>query len=203
MDTSSVSGVRFYLADSHPTFLRLAALEIAMKLHQTLGLTALVAAVALAGCAQPMRRDSPPPGSPPGSPTLEVPTSGSVDATAPNARRSKPRMPPRPQPPAGNEELPVTPAEPAREDTGEIRAAGSLTGVPVCDRYLASFKQCHTTIGQSAPTQIDERYDRLRATLTRKSGTPEGRAEISRSCKDYAANVATALGDRKCGDPSR
>lgn len=176
-----------------------------MNLHKTLGLTALAFALtlALAGCAQPMRRDGPGSRSPP--PTLEESTRGEVDSTAPAG--TPPKRKPRPtqpaQPPAGSEELPVTPAEPAREDVGDTRPAGSLTGVPVCDRYLASYKQCHASIGQSAPTQIDERYERILATITRKSGTPEGRAEISATCKNLAALVTEALNGRTCGDPPR
>jgi len=173
-----------------------------MNLHKTLGLTALAASLALAGCAQPMRRDGP--GSRPMPPTMEESTRGDVETTAPAAppRKRKPRPTPSVQPPAGSEELPVTPAEPAREAVGVTRPAGSLTGVPVCDRYLASYKQCHVTIGQSAPTQIDERYQRIRATITRKSGTPEGRAEISATCKNLAELVTEALNGRKCGDPA-
>ncbi len=93
----------------------------------------------------------------------------------------------------------MTPLEPAREITGA--AAGSRTGVPICDRYLASFRQCETTIGQHTPQQIDQRYARIRAALMRKSGTPEGRAEISRSCKVLDRAMQAGLGKRKCGDP--
>ncbi len=170
-----------------------------MNLQRALGVTSLAAVLLLAGCAQPVRGDR----RASDAPTLEESTRGRSDSTAP-AARSRPRpAPERPSPAPVSEELPVTPAEPAREDTGNIRPTGSLTGVPVCDRYLASFKQCHTTIGQSSPTQVDERYERLRETLSRKSGTPEGRAEISQSCKEYAASVAAALSGRKCGDPPR
>ncbi|MEO6065218.1 MAG: hypothetical protein ABIP49_05510 [Lysobacterales bacterium] len=173
-----------------------------MNLYKTFGLTVLAATVALAGCAQPMRRDGP--GSRPMAPNMDGSTRGDVESTAPAAPpKRKPRSTPPMQPPAGSEELPVTPAEPAREEVGDSRPAGSLTGVPVCDRYLASYKQCHATIGQYAPTQIDERYQRIRDTLTSKSGTPEGRAEISATCKNLAALVTEALNGRKCGDPAR
>lgn len=171
-----------------------------MKVFRTSRVPFLLALVVLAGCAQPMRRND----SPARAPDREESSRGEVRSAPPGspAATRKPRKDPPAQPaPPDSEEMPVTPAEPAREETGEIRPAGSLTGVPVCDRYLASFRQCHTTIGQSSPTQIDQRYDSLRDTLTRKSGTPEGRAEISRMCKDFAASVASALGDRKCGDP--
>lgn len=172
-----------------------------MNLHQALRFSSIVAALALAGCAQPMRRDSPPVD----PPAYERSTRGDVESARREQPRATPRQPSKRElpPPAGSEELPVTPAEPEREDTGDMRPTGSLTGVPVCDRYLASFKQCHTTIGQSSPAQVDERYQRLRETLTRNSGTPEGRAQISRDCKGYAASVTSALGDRKCGDPPR
>jgi len=99
--------------------------------------------------------------------------------------------------------LPVTPAEPEREAVVPERPAESLTGVPVCDRYLASYRQCHSTIGQSTPAAIDERFERLRANMVRQSGTPEGRAQISALCKSLAAHVQDALAGRKCGDPPR
>jgi len=83
------------------------------------------------------------------------------------------------------------------------RPAGSLTGVPVCDNYLASYRQCHKTIGQAAPAAIDGNFERLRDSLVRESGTPEGRAQISGRCKNLAALVQEALAGRKCGDPPR
>ncbi len=171
-----------------------------MNLQQSLGWSSLAAVLVLAGCAQPVRRDS----TSTGAPAMEESTRQG-DRVAPESRRmDTPRPAPRrARPEPVSEEMPMTPAEPARESAGEIRPTGSLTGVPVCDRYLASFKQCQTSIGQSSPAQVDERYDRLRQTLTSKSGTPEGRAWISQQCKQFAASVAEALDGRKCGDPPR
>ncbi len=97
----------------------------------------------------------------------------------------------------------MTPSEPERVAVPVARPAGSPTGVPVCDNYLASYRQCHTTIGQTAPAAIDQNFERLRDSMVRQSGTPEGRAQISGQCKGLAALVQEALGSRKCGDPPR
>ncbi len=97
----------------------------------------------------------------------------------------------------------MTPLEPERVAVPPGRPAGSLTGVPVCDQYLASYRQCHTTIGQATPAAIDANFERLRDSMVRQSGTPEGRAQISGQCKGLAALVQESLGGRKCGDPPR
>ncbi len=175
-----------------------------MRIHRNIRNIALpvcLAALAFAGCARQMQREVPPPM----EPTLEESTTGEVESTAPAAPtprtpRPKPTQPRRP--PAGSEELPVTPAEPMRESTG-TGVAGSPTGVPVCDIYLMTYKQCYATIGQSSPAQIDERYDRIRDTLVGKSGTPEGRSQISNLCKQFNALIEEALDGRKCGDPPK
>jgi len=170
-----------------------------MRVDHLLAGTSLIALVFFAGCARTPTRaidgmDSTPP--------IEATTQGGVQSTAPAAtppKQGAARPAPKPRPPAGEEILPVTPAEPAREFSAA--GASASTGVPVCDQYLAAFKLCHRTIGQYTPAQIDDRFERTRDGLMRKSGTPEGRAQISRSCKVLASAMTAELGKRTCGDP--
>lgn len=173
-----------------------------MKLFRVGGCAALFATLVLVGCAQPVRRDAPR-SLPSDSPGLEESSRSEPDSVRNRKVRGDRTVPPRTQPPAGDEEIPVTPLEPEVEAVPAERPAGSLTGVPVCDRYLASYRQCHTTIGQSTPGAIDEKFERLRANMVRQSGTPEGRAQISKQCKSLADHVQDALAGRKCGDPPR
>jgi len=173
-----------------------------MKTLRVGGSAALLAALVLAGCAQPVRRDAPR-SLPSESPGLEESIRSETEARRPEKTTRKRPTAPRVQPPAGSEELPMTPLEPEREAVPAERPTGSLTGVPVCDQYLASYRRCHTTIGQSTPAAMDEKFERLRASMVRQSGTPEGRAQISGQCKGLAALVQEALAGRKCGDPPR
>lgn len=160
---------------------------------------AALIAFALTACAQQAPRSDVPLPAPDPVQTAPVTQDSRKDTPPPARSRTRPTPAPRPAP--GAEVLPVTPSEPAREITGA--GSGSRTGVPICDRYLASFRQCQSTIGQNTPQQIDQRYERIRSALMRKSGTPEGRAEISKSCKVLERAMQAGLGERKCGDPPR
>lgn len=148
-------------------------------------LIGVLAALALAGCAdKPVR---PAPTAHPVT-TSTAPRSPHAAATPSTAAASSTRT---------------------HRDTGAAPADDqATTGIPACDDYLASYRACHQVAKVYAPDQIESRYQMMRKSLLDDSRNPSIRPQLSERCNALASSLRQALHGQSCaadvvGDSTR
>lgn len=79
--------------------------------------------------------------------------------------------------------------------------AASVTGVPSCDAYLASYVACHRAAGIFPPDQLESRFQTMRNSLLDAAHDPQSRRYLDARCRVLATQLAQALHGRTCGNP--
>lgn len=155
-----------------------------MKTMKLAPIAAAVVAMTLAACAQQPRRDTGPEPAPP-RPQREVPVEP-IRATAPPAART----------PSA-----AAPATGTGSDAPALADPLAPIGVIACDAYLARYRTCHMTIAAVQPDMIDERRNRLHATLLARASDPAEREGLQATCEGLQKTMDEALDGRECGTP--
>jgi hypothetical protein len=156
--------------------------EVSMNTIKLAPIAAVVVAMTLAACAQQPRRDA----------RTDAPERERRDAPVEPIRATAPPAAPTPSAAA-----PVT----GSADAPAVADPLAPIGVLPCDAYLARYRSCHMTIAMVQPDQIDERRNRLHATLLARANDPDQRGDLESLCENLQETMDQALDDRECGTP--
>lgn len=72
------------------------------------------------------------------------------------------------------------------------------TGIPACDDYLASYKQCHRAAGIYAPDTIDAHYRSMHQALLEQARDPDRRSALAARCIALATLLKQSLRGKPC-----
>jgi hypothetical protein len=80
-----------------------------------------------------------------------------------------------------------------------VVARAQDVGVPVCDRFLATYESCVMTKAPPAfAGQMRSGIDALRANFRKVAETPEGKSQLEPVCKQTAEDLKTKLAVLNC-----
>ncbi len=83
----------------------------------------------------------------------------------------------------------------------EPLVAPGKTGIPACDDYLASYKQCHLAAGIYTPSTIDAHYRSMHQTLLAQARDPGKRSALAARCISLAMLLKKSLRGKPCTPP--
>lgn len=82
-------------------------------------------------------------------------------------------------------------------------ATTAVTGIPDCDRYLASYLACHRAAGIFPADQLATRYADMRRSLLDAATDPQARNYVGARCRVLTTQLEQALAGRPCDAPAR
>lgn len=81
-------------------------------------------------------------------------------------------------------------------------APATITGVPACDAYLASYQACHRAAAVFPAGQLQAHYQAMRDSLLDASRDPRTRPYLDARCRLLSSQLSQALQGRACDTPA-